>query len=189
MWSSTLCKWITVLLLSGLAAASCTSTTTNIALNIPDFDCPNWDLLLNQNFTLLDNFLSGQSAYRLPSLLVGTLSINGIFTSTLPDGTAPFTVTSTTPVTNLTTEPLVYNFNGVQQLHEHFVHGSCVLSSGSCTNTLSGSAAFTGNSTYHCWCADQSAVAACRINKTDGSHFNVEESSGTNTVAWGCVGN
>lgn len=51
---------ILVLLLTLVRVGIC-QTTPNIGLNIPAHSTPNWDVLLNANFTLLDLLLSGNS--------------------------------------------------------------------------------------------------------------------------------
>lgn len=45
-------------------------TTPNLHFNVPAFNTPNWNVPLNQNMTLLDNYLSGNTA-------IPGLNING----------------------------------------------------------------------------------------------------------------
>ena len=52
-------------------------TTPHLGLKVPAYDSPNWNASANQNFTMLDNFLSG--AVSLPALKT---SNRGIFTNT-----------------------------------------------------------------------------------------------------------
>lgn len=119
---------------------------------------------------------------------------NGQLQSTLPTGTPPVTVVSTTPVANLTAVPVTYNAAGTQVIGAHIAEDSGSLSSGTpstATVVLAGSAAFTSNASYHCSVTNQTTQAnPLKITYTDGSHFVV---TGPNTVTDGfsfvCVGN
>lgn len=125
---------------------------------------------------------------------IGAATTASQITSTLATGTAPFSVSSTTPVVNLTTAPTTYNAAGAQVVGAHISEDSGVLVSGTPstgTVTLAGSAAFTSNATYHCTVTNQTTQAnPLKITYTDGSHFVV---TGPNTVtdsfSFICVGN
>ena len=66
--------WILTLLLTSTLFGQ---TTPNLNLNIPTpgTQVNNWGTLLNNNFTALDNYLSGQSGYNLPALNLDALKI------------------------------------------------------------------------------------------------------------------
>jgi hypothetical protein len=49
-----------------LAAACAWSQTPNIGLNLPVYSAPNWNVPLNQNFTILDNYLGGVNNFPNP---------------------------------------------------------------------------------------------------------------------------
>lgn len=103
-------------------------------------------------------------------------------------GTAPLTVSSTTPVTNLTTVPTTYNKSGTQQTNVHLVFGRDALSGGTATITLTGSAAFTSNSTYRCIVGAEGTANASYVTLDSGSQFTLT-GTGTDNIAWICVGN
>lgn len=65
-------KKLILLLLVSVAFAQ---QTPNIHLNIPALHTNGWDVLLNSNFTALDNYLSGQST--IPALVTNSLSLTG----------------------------------------------------------------------------------------------------------------
>lgn len=118
----------------------------------------------------------------------GTQTFTGQIVSSIATGTAPLSVTSTTPVINLTTIPLTYNTSGTQQVNVHVVIGSVALVAGSATVTLTGSSLFTGVSTYFCVANDNSGANAVQVGISSGSSFAVV-GTGTNTVKFICVGN
>lgn len=102
-------------------------------------------------------------------------------------GTAPFSVTSTTPVANLTTVPTTYNHSGTQQTATHLVQDTCTLGT-DCGVTLSGAAVYTNATSYTCTCQDDTAIASCRVNQTSGSAFTIT-GTGTDVIRYQCVGN
>lgn len=116
-----------------------------------------------------------------------TLSESGQITSTLASGTAPFSITSTTPVANLTTVPTTYNHSGTQQTAAHIVEDSCTLGT-SCSVTLTGSAVFTSSSSYQCTAADQTAANAVKFAPSSGSAFSLT-GTGTDLLSYICIGN
>lgn len=107
--------------------------------------------------------------------------------NTLATGTAPFIVTSTTPVANLTTVPVAYDHTGAQLANYHLVEDSCVLGT-SCAVTLAGSAVYTSSTSYTCTCQDETAIASCKVAQTSGSAFTI---TGTvaDTIRYHCGGN
>lgn len=132
-----------------------------------------------QTFGGLQTFSGGISAT--------SLTTAGQITSTIATGAAPFIVASTTPVANLTTSPLAYNISGTQQTGVHFVYGHCTLGT-SCAVTLTGSAIFTGTTSYECSATDETSAAATKFAPASGSSFALT-GTGTDVLSWHCVGN
>lgn len=116
-----------------------------------------------------------------------TINATGQTTSTLATGTAPFSITSTTPVVNLTTVPTTYDHSGTQQTATHLVQDSCTLGT-DCGVTLTGSAVYTNSTSYTCVCEDDTAINACQVNQTSGSAFTIT-GTGTDAIRYVCVGN
>lgn len=52
------------------------TTTPNVGLNVPLHDTPNWDVLMNANFNLIDSMFSGNTA--VPKLNVNLLQLGGL---------------------------------------------------------------------------------------------------------------
>ena len=93
-------RLIAVLLLAIGASAQ---TTPNIALNIPAYGTQNWNVLMNNNFSSLDLFLSGNSllaALHITAVTAATLSLSGNLsvagTSTFTNQVVVSSVNSTT---------------------------------------------------------------------------------------------
>jgi hypothetical protein len=131
--------------------------------------------------------------------IAGTLAVTGAITgsstvqgtrliSTVATGTAPLTVTSTTPVSNLTTVPTTYNKLGTQNTNVHIVTGQDTLAAGTMTITLSGSAVFTSSSSYAVVATDATATNAVRVTLTSGSQFTLT-GTGTDVISWIAIGN
>jgi hypothetical protein len=132
------------------------------------------------------------ASFTVPGLSVAqSFTAAQTFTQQLIDsvatGTAPFSITSTTPVANLTTVPTTYNSGGTQQTAVHLVFGKCTLGT-DCAITLSGAAIFTGTDSYECTATDQTAAAAVRVNQTSGSAVAFT-GTGTDVIRYQCVGN
>ena len=64
--------------LVGISAMA--QTTPNIGLNLPVYSSPNWDRPLNQNFSILDNYLGGVNSFPNPL----KASITGVAAGSLP---------------------------------------------------------------------------------------------------------
>ena len=111
----------------------------------------------------------------------------GQIVSTLATGTAPFSITSTTPVANLTSVPTTYNKSGTQQTATHLVQDTCTLGT-DCAVTLTNAAVFTSSTSYTCVCEDDSAIAACRVDQSSGSAFTIT-GTGTDAIRYICLGN
>lgn len=108
-------------------------------------------------------------------------------TSTAATGTAPFTVTSTTPVANLHAYPALYTSAGTQQAGKRFVQDGVVLVAGSATVTLTGSAASTSTVTYQCYFNNESNANPVKYTKASGSQFTIT-GTGTDTIGYFCIG-
>ena len=108
------------------------------------------------------------------------------FISTTPTGSAPFTVTSTTPVANLNTSPVTYEISGTQDANPHLVRGFCTLGS-NCSITLVGSAIFSATANYNCIAQDETAAAATKVVRSSASAF-VLTGTGTDNLSYVCVG-
>lgn len=120
------------------------------------------------------------------------LQTDGAFTATtltssIATGTAPLTVSSTTPVANLTTVPATYNISGTQQTGAHIVIGTCILGT-SCSVTLTGAAVFSSISSYQCGATDVTSAAAIKFAPASGSSFALTGTA-TDTLSFVCVGN
>jgi hypothetical protein len=131
-----------------------------------------------------------------------TLSTTGQITSTLSTGTAPFSITSTTPVTNLN----VSNHSKIQfcgtttacsataLTGSQIVFGSAPLSSGTpSTAVITGiSPAFTSSTSYKCIAADVTAITSnvVAVTYASGSSFTISgPTTVTDTVEYICAGN
>jgi hypothetical protein len=82
--------------------------------------------------------------------------------------------------------PTTYDAGGTQQRNTHIVGDRCTLGR-NCSVTLSGSAAFTGATTYHCTATDGTAANAVHVNQTSGSAV-VFTGTPTDAVNFTCVG-
>lgn len=128
------------------------------------------------------------------SQIDNAVSFSKALTSTLATGTAPFTISSTTPVANLTTVPATYIAAGTQQTGVHIVEGSVALSSGTpstATVTLVGSAIFGGTNNYKCSLANETTQAnPVKYSRSSASAFVITgPNTVTDTVSYICVGN
>lgn len=54
-------KILLVVLVSVLSFSASAQVTPNLHLNLPTYGTPNWNVLLNQNFSILDSYLSGMT--------------------------------------------------------------------------------------------------------------------------------
>jgi hypothetical protein len=110
------------------------------------------------------------------------------YTSTATTGTLPLAITSTTPVPNLHTSPIMYTPAGTQLLRFHGVTFFGALTAGTATVALSGAAVFTNAGSYYCsGSTSNSSAAAINVSNNSGTQFTVY-GSGTNNfsvVCWG----
>jgi hypothetical protein len=171
------------------------------------------DLALETNTALPDPGL-GQPVLQNPSsaqtitgqnlTLTGTalLTLQGQLTESVATGTAPFSVTSTTPVANLTVSnhPQVQSCGTTSSCSHtaltgaQVVIGSAPLVSGSpSTVTITGiSPAFTSASTYFCHAQEATTAAnnLLKVANVSGSSFTITgPNSLTDTINYICVGN
>ena len=82
--------------------------------------------------------------------------------------------------------PLYVNTGAAAGAH-HMVFGTQVLTSGSATVSLSGSAVFVSGTSYVCTGTDQTSVSAVKITNTSGSSFTISGNS-ADTIGYVCVG-
>jgi len=120
--------------------------------------------------------------------ITGTIAATGQISSTVATGTAPFAVSSTDPVANLTATPTTYNKSGTQQTTCHIVKDSSTLSGGTVTVTLTGSAVFTSSSSYVVICEDSTGINGTDVTYTSGSQF-VINGTATDVIRWIAIGN
>lgn len=118
---------------------------------------------------------------------VSTFSLPVKMALTIATGTAPFAVTSTTPVANLTTVPTTYNHSGTQQTSTHLVVDSCTLGT-DCAITLAGSAVYTSSTSYSCVAQDSTATNATAVAQASGSSVTIT-GTGVDVIRYACVGN
>lgn len=98
-----------VLLLTLVGVAVC-QTTPNINLNIPAHSTPNWDVLLNANFTALDLLLSGNSV--IPALNVaGPITLSGSGPAAVQLAPGAFATLTATFTCNSTNEGMLASVN------------------------------------------------------------------------------
>lgn len=120
--------------------------------------------------------------------LAGLLNIGGQFTSTLATGTAPFSITSTTPVANLTASnhPQVYEA-GVLTTAEKIYTNTQALTTGAATHTFANSFTYTSSSTFGCTCTDQTAANACKAVPASATTVTLA-GTGSDTLWLSCSG-
>lgn len=139
------------------------------------------------------NALNGLTYYLNDTGLAGDSSslpasnTTGQIISTVTTGLAPLSVTSTTPVANLTTVPTTYNHTATQQTGAHVVVDSCTLGT-NCSVTLTGAAVFTSSSSYQCTATDQTGANAVKFAPSSGSVF-VLTGTGVDVLGYICIGN
>ena len=80
-----------------------------------------------------------------------------------------------------------YNAAGTVQTAVHIVQDTCTIGT-SCAVTLSGSAAFSSSSSYHCTASDATAAAAVKVAQASGSSVTFT-GTGTDVLNYICIGN
>jgi hypothetical protein len=111
------------------------------------------------------------------------------FISNIATGTAPVSVTSTTPCTNVHAYPVAYNHDNsdAQAVLLKWVYGASTLSGGTATVTLTGSAVFSGSSAYLVFGSNTSNANAFKIVNSSGTQFTIT-GTGTDTIKWVALG-
>jgi hypothetical protein len=158
-----------------------------------------------KGFQYLTNNSSGSAQtwqwnYDGSSSAPGTITTAGQLTSTISTGTAPLSVSSTTPVATLVVAKhpqvqacgTVAACSATAMTGAQIVQGSAALASGTpSTVTITGiSPAFTSTSTYNCMVADQTAGSALFYTKVSGSSITITgPNTVTDTVSFICAGN
>jgi hypothetical protein len=121
----------------------------------------------------------------------GGLTLASALSSTVATGTAPLTVSSTTPVTNLVVDrhPLVYDSgSNLMTGGEHIAIGAVTLSGTTGSATFTGSAVFTNSSSYVCSIAGGTSTATRGYTKTSGSSISFTSSVAGEAISYICVG-
>ena len=108
------------------------------------------------------------------------------FIATTPTGSAPFTISSTTPVANLNTSPVTYEISGAQDVNPHVVRGFCTLGT-NCAITLVGAAIFSATADYNCYAQDETSASATKIVRSSASAFTIT-GTGTDNISYQCIG-
>lgn len=124
----------------------------------------------------------------------------GVIVSTVPTGTAPLSVASTTPVANLsiggnaataTTATNCTNCSGVYEAGvlttDKIYTNTQALSTGAATHTFANSFTYTSSSTFGCTCTDQTAANACQAVPTAASAVNLA-GTGSDVLWLECLG-
>jgi hypothetical protein len=92
----------------------------------------------------LDFCTNGAAAVGAGTYVCNAGVVNGVFKSTVPDGTAPLTVSSHTPPDNLNAWPATFAASGAQILNPHITTGKVILpASGQATVLFQNGAQFT----------------------------------------------
>jgi hypothetical protein len=144
--------------------------------------------LFTSAYKFSDTGRAGDSASLPGTNTTGTLSLPGQITSTLATGTAPLSVTSTTPVSNLTLKnhPQVYE-SGLLTTSEKIYTNTQALAGGTATHTFANSFTFAGSQTFGCMCTDQTAVNACRAVPASATTVTLA-GTGSDVLWLECVG-
>jgi hypothetical protein len=119
----------------------------------------------------------------------GTVTNTGQIQSSLATGTAPLSVTSTTPATNLHANAVVYDHaaSDAQMVGAKVVAGFTQMSGGTATVTLTGSAVFS-NGNYYVVGTNQSNSTVVKISVSSATQFTITSGAGTDFVHWIAVG-
>jgi len=117
----------------------------------------------------------------------GNGTFEGQLVSTVPTGTAPLIIDSTTPVPRLAATPVTFDASGAQQTNIHLIKDTCTLGT-NCSVKLKGPAAFSSNASYDCWARDATApTKAVTVLRTSGSAVAFV-GSGTDEIGFLCAG-
>jgi hypothetical protein len=128
---------------------------------------------------------SGDARYTATGSASAILT-HGQISSTLPVGTPPLVVSSTTPVANLTTVPTTYDEKGTQRTNTKIVTSQTRLVGGKATVSLEGPAAFSSLE-YFCTASDTTGDHGIGVTKVNGHELTLS-GRGSDLVMWICVG-
>jgi|GEM_PF-4702817 len=150
--------------------------------------------LQNQNACydpLYSETSTGGNAFLFGGLLLkndNSATLSGQFVSTLATGTAPFSISSTTAVANLTLSNHPRAFEaGTLTTAEKIYTNTQALTAGAATHTFANSFTFTSSSTFGCTCTDQTAVNACKAVPASATTVTLA-GTGTDTLWLSCSG-
>lgn len=120
---------------------------------------------------------------------LSSLTISGQITSTVSTGTAPLSISSTTPVSNLTAGPTAYDIAGNQRTNSHIVTGQATIGMlGTAVVGLTSPASFSSASSYVCTTQGQNSTTAIKLTQNSGSQFSITATV-NDTVSYICIGN
>jgi hypothetical protein len=110
-----------------------------------------------------DTGLKGDFSTLPDANTTGTLSLAGQISSSLPTGVAPLTITSTTPVPNLTlmAHPRVFEAGVLQTLEKIYTNTQALIG-GAAVHTFGNGFSYTSPKTFGCTCTDQTAANPCK---------------------------
>jgi hypothetical protein len=110
------------------------------------------------------------------------------FISQVATGRAPFSITSTTPVANLTlsNHPEVYEA-GVLTTAEKIYTNTQALTRGAATHKFANNFTFTSSSTFGCTCTDQTTANACKAVPASATTV-ILAGTGSDTLWLSCSG-
>jgi hypothetical protein len=112
----------------------------------------------------------------------------GQLISAVSTGTAPFSISSNTPVANLTlfSHPQVYE-KGVLAQSEKIYTSTQVLSSGQATHSFANGFTFTSSSSFGCTCTDQTTVSVCKAVPASATSVSLA-GTGSDVLWLECLG-
>jgi hypothetical protein len=122
----------------------------------------------------------------LKSFQVAVTTNSQIRSTFSQQGVPPLIIASSTPVANLTTVPTTYNHAGTQQANAHIVVDTVVLSGGTGSVTLTGSAVFAN--AFLCTASDTMNAAAVQVSTTGGNTINFKGNV-SDVISYVCIGN
>lgn len=180
-----------VFLLNNSTASGVSTATLNNPFAIQQYAYP----FLNSNSPAITEFMGYIWLQNLKvTAFVSTVSsalanpsTANQFVSSVNTGTAPFLITSTTPVANLSAGPTTYNAAGTQRATVHIIMDTVALVAGTATVTFTGAAVFTSTSSFNCLAKSQ-AGGNVQETKNSGSSVTFTGTS-TQQIDYLCVGN
>jgi hypothetical protein len=191
------CVWLTAT--TGTASQGkigCTSAIQNPTLNVNLSNGMAFGTAYAPNLNLNGSYYrikhtsntAGDSSSLPSSNTTGTVSLPGLITSTLATGTAPLSITSTTPVSHLTltAHPQVYEA-GVLTTSEKIYTNTQSLIGGAATHTFAHSFTYTSSGAFGCTCTDETSANACRAVPASATTVTLA-GTGSDVVWLECTG-